>query len=394
VSRYYSYLNSAQIILESYKGEEPFSSYLKKYFSKQKKFGSKDRKQIAHLCFCYFRMGPTCLTSTEDNRITERIVTGLFICSVTPNEMLHTLKPVWNEKVTLPLIEKLSISIIPLHSVFPFQHELSSGIEFTGFTGSLFVQPDLFLRLRPGMEMMVKQKLQQAAINYKEISNSCLSLPNSTPVDTFIELDKEAVVQDYSSQQAIEVLTEHLSSLATQKLSIWDCCAASGGKSIYLYDLLNGKLDLTVSDIRSSILVNLKKRFDTAGINPYRSCVIDLSIPVRNSFLTSFDLIIADLPCTGSGTWSRTPEQLYYFEPGKIGKYATLQKKILSSVLPFVKKGGYFLYITCSVFKDENENQVEFIIQTSGFKLIGMGIIEGYHLKADTMFAALFRNEL
>jgi len=57
MSRYFSYLNSTKGILSAYNGEEPFASFIKKYFAVHKKFGSRDRKQISHLCYCYFRLG-------------------------------------------------------------------------------------------------------------------------------------------------------------------------------------------------------------------------------------------------------------------------------------------------------------------------------------------------
>ena len=72
-------------------------------------------------------------------------------------------------------------------------------------------------------------------------------------------------------------------------------------------------------------------------------------------------MIIADVPCTGSGTWGRTPEQLYYFEDRKIEEYASLQKQIVTNVISHLAPGGYFLYITCSVFKKENEEAIDFI---------------------------------
>jgi 16S rRNA (cytosine967-C5)-methyltransferase len=89
VSRYHSYLNSSRQIINQYKGEEPFASFLKKYFTQQKKCGSTDRKQIAHLCYCYFRLGKSLLKIPVE----ERILIGLFLCSAEPNEILAALKP-------------------------------------------------------------------------------------------------------------------------------------------------------------------------------------------------------------------------------------------------------------------------------------------------------------
>lgn len=104
-------------------------------------------------------------------------------------------------------------------------------------------------------------------------------------------------------------------------------------------------------------------------------------------------LIIADVPCSGSGTWARTPEQLTYFSEKRIAKYASLQKKIVKNAIVKLKAGGYFLYITCSVFKMENEENVDFIHEQLHLKLVESRYLKGYEIQADTLFAALFIKE-
>ncbi|MBO9573545.1 MAG: methyltransferase domain-containing protein, partial [Chitinophagaceae bacterium] len=205
-----------------------------------------------------------------------------------------------------------------------------------------------------------------------------------TKVDTVLELNKEAVIQDKSSQQTGALLAE------LKPENIWDCCAASGGKSLMVHDIIKSAR-LTVSDIRPSIINNLKERFSQAGIANYRSFVADLTD--NNDKLPSekYDLIIADVPCSGSGTWSRTPEQLYFFKEEKIDYYHQLQQKIISRIIPSITSGGYLLYITCSVFKKENEEQVAFLTEKHQLKLLQSQLIKGYHEKADTLFAALFK---
>ena len=103
----------------------------------------------------------------------------------------------------------------------------------------------------------------------------------------------------------------------------------------------------------------MKKRFTEAGINNYQSFITDLSKHVR--LKNSFNLIVCDVPCTGSGTWSRTPEQLFFYNETEIEKYTLVQKKIISNTLPYLDENGYFLYITCAIFKEENEAAVAFI---------------------------------
>ena len=288
--------------------------------------------------------------------------------------------------IRLSMKEKLSFLKLQLSSVFPWKEDLSDGIDYEQFCASFFVQPDLFLRIRPGHAEKIFLKLNGAGIQYEFISPFAIRLPNSFKADKYFELDKEVVVQDYNSQQIAGFIPVR----PGRSDLVWDCCAGSGGKSIMTYDV-NPEIELTVSDIRKSILVNLEKRFNKAGINKYKSITLDLS---KENFQHSIinnqqSIIIADVPCTGSGTWGRTPEQLFYFDARKIDEYAVLQKNIVSNVIPHLRPGGYLLYITCSVFKKENEGAVNYLKEKFHLRLTKMELLKGYEVKADTMFAAI-----
>ena len=389
MSRYHSYLRSAKEILGLYKGQEPFAAFIKKFFAGYKKFGSSDRKQISHLCYCYFRVGRS-IPAVETE---QRIITALFLCSTEPNKLLGELKPEWTDKASLVISDKIEMIDQPglPDTIFPWVDELSDGIDAPAFSLSHLQQPDLFLRLRPGKKEIIKQKLQAAGVQFTAVTDTCLSLPNSSKIDELIELDKEAVVQDYSSQQ-VGSFFQYLQTSNTG-FSVWDCCAASGGKSIMAKDIL-GEIDLTVSDVRESIIVNLKKRFAVAGIKEYKSFITDLAKPVSNLNDRKFDLIIADVPCSGSGTWGRTPEQLFYFDGKKIDEYAALQKKIVENIIPHLAPGGQLLYITCSVFKKENEEAITLLKGKFHLQVIKIELLKGYDKKADTMFAALLKTPL
>ena len=152
-----------------------------------------------------------------------------------------------------------------------------------------------------------------------------------------------------------------------------------------------GNIDLTVSDIRPAILNNLRKRFGEAGIKNFEILTADLTRPLKTPLHGKFQFIIADTPCTGSGTWGRTPERLSFFDENEIDRFSQLQKKIVTTAMSCLQNGGYFLYITCSVFKKENEDIVDFIQSNLSAALIKMDLLKGYTLKADTMFAGLFR---
>jgi len=333
--------------------------------------------------------------------IEEKILTGLFLCSDKSIEILAALKPEWNDKCSLSLSEKLLIInyslLIP--NIFPWKEELSTDIDYEELCKSFLIQPDLFIRIRPGYAEKVLLKLNELKVQFEFISPFAIRLPNSFKADQYFELDKEVVVQDYSSQRlALFLPADH-----GKQLLLWDCCAGSGGKSIMAYDVYP-EVEFTVSDLRENILANLKKRFESAGIKKYNSLIHDLSkeniFRIDSSFgkysviNNKFSIIIADVPCTGSGTWSRTPEQLYFFDEKKIEEYAKLQRKIVSNAIPLLQPGGTFIYITCSVFKKENEEVAVFIKESFHLQLKQMEVLKGYDKKADSMFVAVFENQL
>ncbi|TWI78435.1 16S rRNA (cytosine967-C5)-methyltransferase [Lacibacter cauensis] len=388
MSRYYSYINSAREIIAAYSGAEPFASHLKKQFAANKKFGSKDRKQIAQLCYSYFRLGK----SLQQFTVEEKLLAGLFLCHRSSNDLLQHLKPEWNDVIETAFEKKLQLLNNEVHAaaVFPFTDALSAGIDVEAFALSHLQQPDLFLRIRPRRKETVVHQLKAADVPFQLQGDDTVVLPNTTKIEELIMLNKDAVVQDYSSQRVGVLLKNLPPQTFHPKPSVWDCCAASGGKSIMAKDIL-GDIDLTVSDVRESILLNLKKRFAEAGIKHYNSKVIDLSHSPFTIHYSPFDLIIADVPCSGSGTWGRTPEQLSFFKQESIETYSALQKKICFNASTKLKPGGYFLYITCSVFKKENEENVQWLQDELKLNLLKQELLIGYTQKADTMFAALLQ---
>jgi 16S rRNA (cytosine967-C5)-methyltransferase len=382
--RSHSYLNTTKRIIDHYDGSIPLSAWLKQFFKAEKKFGSTDRKQIAHASYCYYRLG----SAFSSYLIDERILIGLFLCSESGNVFLEELKPEWNHQINIALRGKLLLLNADgeIKLLFPFHAELTDDVNMEAFNLSFLVQPDLFLRMRPGKKEKLLAQLQEEGIEYDLLNKECIQVPNKSRIDEILQIDTDVVVQDYNSQQVLQPLEEQLQH--ADHLTVWDCCAASGGKTILFYDHYPAA-DITVSDVRDSIMINLQNRFKRAAIKNYHAFVADISaedfIPKRN-----FDIVICDAPCSGSGTWSRTPEQLFFFKKEKIGNYASLQKRIALNASKAVRKGGYFLYITCSVFKKENEDVVEFIQNNTSLQLQSMQYFKGYDQKADTLFVALF----
>lgn len=388
MSRLYSHINTAKAALNLYKGDLPFNIFLKKFFTQEKKYGSSDRKTISSLCYSYFRLGK----ALSQEHIESKILTAYFLSNTFTKEWPQFEKLEWNAATEKPLEEKLQLAKFEVETIFPFNNELSPSIDIIAFNTSLLIQPGLFIRIRPGKQFSVKKKLLKSEVPFKEINENCFVFANATKLATIIEINKEAVIQDLNSQRVGDFMK--MAELKTSS-EVWDCCAASGGKSIMCYDLLEN-IKLSVSDVRESIMHNLQNRFSEAGIKDYKSFVCDITNAKSLSASlakATFDLIICDAPCSGSGTWSRTPEQLLFFKEEDITKYSILQKSIVQNAIVHVKKGGYFLYITCSVFAKENEEVVMFIQKKYGhLTLVKMQLLKGYEIRADSMFVALFKS--
>jgi 16S rRNA (cytosine967-C5)-methyltransferase len=410
-------LRHATAIIDAYKGEMPLHAWLKSFFRDNKQMGSRDRKLLSTLVYGYYRLGHAIRSMPTD----ERIITALFLCGAQPGDFLQYFRDDWNERITLPLAEKIAFfqsqpegADFRITDIFPWKDELSAGIDHEAFCLSFLRQPDLFLRIRPGYQQDVLKKLaaipQSAApsITYEFIPPFTVRLPNGFNVEDHFTPDHEVVVQDYSSQRIASFfpglppdpsptgtaspIPPAGTSSATPPTSFWDACAASGGKSILAHDCYPD-MSITVSDVRESILHNLKGRFHAAGIKKYEAFPADLTreVPPAAEAAAAADLILADAPCTGSGTWGRTPEELCFFNPAKILRYSTMQQQILTHIAPNLAPGAWLIYSTCSVFKKENEDIAAFLREKFGLEQDKMENIKGYDLQADTMFAARFR---
>jgi 16S rRNA (cytosine967-C5)-methyltransferase len=376
-------LKTFQRILDEYPAETPLSKFLPGFYRQNKQMGSTDRRIASRLMYNYFRLGKV-LPETPPE---ERLFIAEFLCNTQLNSFLQHFKPEWAACIDFGVDEKLNLikAIHPafnLNDIFPWSDQLSAGIDKEAFLKSFFVQPDLFIRIQKGFETQVKAALTVADIVFKDEGNACLSLPNGTRLETIFPNQHWFEVQDLSSQHTAAFFKP-------QKWEKWwDACAASGGKSLLLHNL-EPTVKLVVSDIRESILTNLDERFRLAGLNKYQVKLLDLT--QNNDLLLhdyAFDGIILDAPCSGSGTWGRTPEMINQFDPHKIEFFQRLQKSIVRNVVKYLKPGKPLIYITCSAFKAENEDVVNFMVKELGLKLEESKILTGYEEKADTMFVS------
>jgi len=370
-------------ILKEYDGALPLHRFLVTYFKSNKQMGSSDRRWASRYLYSFFRLGKALKAQT----LLERLTVGDFLCNTSSSLVLESNKPEWVEQVALPVAAKLVLvkdhfPDFDLAEVFPFQAALSDEVDVLQFLESFFIQPDLFIRFKAKHAKEIHTTLTEAGVPVKELSATVFSLPNGTKLAHLLPDNKDYQVQDLSSQKTGNYFQPKPYEYW------WDCCAASGGKSLLLHEM-EPKVQLLVSDVRENSLNNLDERFKAAGINKYQKKVLDLLVDnEQHLHHYEFDGIILDAPCSGSGTWGRTPEMLYYFDQQKINTYNHLQRSIAANVVKYLKKGKYLIYITCSVFKAENEEVVAYLQQELGLELEQKEVIKGYGEKADTMFVA------
>ena len=386
-------------IIEQYRLNEPFSRYLKSFFKAHPQMGSNDRRLASSFSYNYFRLGK----ALNDLRLIERLTIANFLCSGISNTLLaYCLKKfslLKEEDVTCPLAEKI-IKIKEQHpafnieNIFPFADHLSESINKKHFTTSFLIQPKLWIRIRRGFEEKVNEELISKNILFgaDEKNPNILSFLNATSLEkTDSFLNGYFEIQDWSSQKTLDFIQPKPNE------TWWDACAGSGGKSLMMADA-EPTLNIFASDTRNTILNNLEERFKKAGVKNYKTAPLnlteaDLQSSISNHpFLSEYMLggILADVPCSGSGTWARTPEWLTMFNENSLGHFVTLQRNIITNLSSSLRPGQPLVYITCSVFKEENELNVKWMEENLNLFLQKSAYIEGFFNQADTLFVACF----
>ena len=384
-----------QIILEmihAFKRDEPLSRFLKDYYRGHKQMGSNDRRQASAFIYNYFRV---CNAFAELD-LNSQVALSNFLCSTASTPLLDygisKYVSLSIDDVIKPTEEKMELlkSAYPAfrsEQLFPFRDLVSGRVDFAKYLRSFLEQPLLWIRVRKKYHSAVLEELKQKNISFSEHEGGAVALPNRTSLEELAGW-KEGYfeVQDLASQRSLEALNPKPGE------SWWDACAASGGKSLALVEK-ESSIRLTVTDVRMSVLENLKKRFQRAGITEYEFMKCDLAHAGEKIFHDNrlFDGIIADVPCTGSGTWARTPEWLSMFSPEDLSRYNGLQKRIAGNCVKYLKPGGTFVYITCSVFAEENEGSGSFISEALKLEKVNEQYIQCSEQQADTMFVAVFR---
>lgn len=371
-------INRATDFINQYQGDSPLEYVLKQYFKQNKVMGSTDRKNFKQLLYNYYRI-------LGNNRSIDTKQVLHFAAALIPTIATESFEiPDLENDVSIENIRhKLQLDDA---NYFPAQSKISDEIDINIFIKSHFHQPEIFIRVNPKYKSQLEKSFIEKNIQFSIISDHTWLIQGVYPLtDTEAYLNGYFEIQDFASQQTIAFMQPEENS------TWWDCCAGSGGKSILLLEKINN-LNLYASDSRLSILENYKERLARRGYNNINVQHLNLSTDdVDLNVIPMCDGIIADVPCSGSGTWGRNPAYLQHFNSADINFYAQLQRSILKNIATKLNTGGTLLYITCSVYKDENENNVDFISNELQLQLQSTQYLTYSDKGADTMFVAVFK---
>ncbi|NCX95881.1 MAG: methyltransferase domain-containing protein [Chitinophagia bacterium] len=356
-------------ILGEYEGKQPLWSYLSAYYKRHPILGSRDRRLLSDMVYSYYRCA-RCLT--EESSIENKIYTCLTICH--------------KQQTLARLFTGNSLPLLPHHLpalLLPYTR-FSAGITPNEWLYMLTQgQPKLFFHTGKHKPDVVKALTEQG-IAYSEEENNMLSVATGTALEKVLQ-PHQYWVQDLSSAQTGNYMQPQPGE------AWWDCCAGGGGKTLLL---LSSQIPvkLLATDVRQSALLQMQQRCRLYGFTPPETLVANVSNAQALSqalHKRRFDHIICDAPCSGSGTWGRTPEQACFFSPEALAHYTTLQLQIAANAAHYLHPDGTLLYITCSVFEQENEAIVtQLLANHPTLSLQTQTLINGTAHHADTLFVA------
>ncbi len=163
-----------------------------------------------------------------------------------------------------------------------------------------------------------------------------------------------------------------------------DVCGAPGGKGLHAADILNGTGMVEIRDISETKTAMIEENIARSGLANVRAAVFD-ALTFDGASEEAADVVIADLPCSGLGIIGRKPDIKYNMTPGKLHELACLQREILSVVHRYVKPGGTLVYSTCTVNREENEDNMRWFMEQFPFEPVNIKGRLGEELVEPTM---------
>lgn len=195
------------------------------------------------------------------------------------------------------------------------------------------------------LELLKNKKLEIGEVGNK------ISLVKPIKVDDIPGFNDGLVsVQDIAAQYVVDVLQKN--KIIPRK--VLDICAAPGGKTCQLLE--NYDCEILATDINSNRLEKIEQNLVRLELKSKLMVADALSDDWWNN--EKFDFILADVPCSATGTIKRNPDIKINRTLEDISKFAKLQKNIISNIWKMLSTNGYLLYITCSLLNEENQDNI------------------------------------
>jgi 16S rRNA (cytosine967-C5)-methyltransferase len=197
----------------------------------------------------------------------------------------------------------------------------------------------------------------------------------AAPVEALPEFAKGWFeVQDLGSQIAAACAGD------VRGRQVLDFCAGGGGKTLALAAAMGNTGQLFAHDADIRRLADTQVRAQRAGVRN-----LQVRSPVRVDALKGLegrmDLVFVDSPCTGSGVWRRHPDAKWRLSPDQVSRRMAEQDAVLTAAAPYVKPAGRLIYVTCSLFAEENEDRVAaFLERTPDFGVESASGVADEHL--------------
>ena len=172
---------------------------------------------------------------------------------------------------------------------------------------------------------------------------------------------------------------------------IIDCCAAPGGKTTHIAELMRNSGHIVAVDIHEHKIKQIKSNTDRLGIKIIEALLLDAR-KIGSKFAGKADKILVDAPCSGLGVLRRKADLRWKKTPAELKELPALQSDILNSAAQALKSGGTLIYSTCTIEKSENEGVVNNFVDThSNFKLEKMKTLMPHIDGTDGFFIAKLR---
>ena len=215
---------------------------------------------------------------------------------------------------------------------------------------------DLRVNLLAGSrdDAMAALAAEQIEAKPTELSPWGLRIQGRRPVSTGKAFQSGLVeIQDEGSQLVALLVG------AEPGMRVADWCAGAGGKTLALAMTMHNKGHIVACDVSAPRLEGAVKRLRRAGVHNVEQYLIEPTGKWMKRRAGTFDRVLVDAPCTGTGTWRRNPDARMRLAPRDLSELAVKQAGILRTAAALVRKGGRLVYATCSLLLEENDAQIE-----------------------------------